>query len=342
MRFRRASLEKKLSAVRSSKWARSLTWPRGWAAMAGAVAVLVLTLAGVAVAGVFPGSSPRTGASGPHSTALATAASRGDVTGPAAPGRHQPSAGPAAPAGRQPAHAAVRSAMTGSPSAGPAKAAPPRARTAALPRRRVLRTSCRSVGHIGDSTSVGLISPEYLPDPAQRLAARYAGVGVRDLWVDASGGRSIVEVMPGQVNGYNVARAWRSEGYRGCWVFALGTNDTANVSVGSAVGRMGRIEEMMSVAHGEPVLWVNVKTLDASGPWAEANMQIWNAALREACARYPNMRIFDWASVASPAWFISDGVHYTSAGYAARAQAIADALAWAFGRGGDSRSCVVR
>ena len=139
-----------------------------------------------------------------------------------------------------------------------------------------------------------------------------------------------------------MARAWRREGYRGCWVFALGTNDTANVSVGSAVGRMGRIEEMMSVAHGEPVLWVNVRTLDASGSWAEGNMQLWNGALREACAKYPNMRIFDWASVASPAWFISDGIHYTSAGYAARAQAIADALARAFGRGGDSRSCTVR
>src|ERR1019366_8581200 len=259
MRFRRASLGKKLSAVRSAPRAPHLTRPRGWAALAGAVLALVLALVGVAVADVHPGASPRTGAAGPD---------------------------PAAPA------------AAGSRSAG--------------------------------------------PGPAERLAARYADVGVRDFRVDASGGRSIVEVLPGQVNGDNVARAWRREGYRGCWAFALGTNDTANASVGSAVGRMGRIEEMMSVAHGEPVLWVNVRTLDASGSWAEGNMQLWNGALREACAKYPNMRIFDWASVASPAWFISDGIHYTSAGYAARAQAIADALARAFGRGGDSRSCPVR
>ena len=35
-------------------------------------------------------------------------------------------------------------------------------------------TSCRAVVHIGDSTSDGLISPDYLPDPRQRIAAQYA------------------------------------------------------------------------------------------------------------------------------------------------------------------------
>ena len=189
---------------------------------------------------------------------------------------------------------------------------------------------------------MGLVSPENLPDPAQRLAARYADVGVRHLRVDASVGRSIVEVLPGQVNGFNVAAAWRSAGYRGCWVFALGTNDTANVAVGSAVGRLARVERMMSVAHGEPVLWVNARTLLAAGPWSESNMQIWNDTLRRACAIYPNMRIFDWASAANPAWYISDGIHYTSAGYAVRAQAIADALARAFRAEGASGGCVVR
>ncbi len=133
-----------------------------------------------------------------------------------------------------------------------------------------------------------------------------------------------------------------SEGYRGCWVFALGTNDTANVAVGSQVGRMARVERMMSVAHGEPVLWVNVRTLLGNGPWSESNMRIWNDTLWRACAIYPNMRIFDWSSVANPGWYISDGIHYTSAGYAARALAIADALARAFRPGGASIRCRVR
>ena len=186
-----------------------------------------------------------------------------------------------------------------------------------------------------------LISPYYLPDPAQRLAARYADVGVRSLRVDASGGRSIVEALPGQVNGYNVARAWRAQGYRGCWVIALGTNDTADVSVGSAVGLTGRINEMMSVAHGEPVMWVNTRTELSGGPWSEANEHAWDSALHQALARYPNMRIFDWAAVAQPAWFLSDGIHYNSVGCAARARAIANALARAFPRHGRSHRQVV-
>jgi hypothetical protein len=213
-----------------------------------------------------------------------------------------------------------------------------RARAAA--RRRPATTSCLTVGHIGDSTSVGLVSPQYLPDPAQRLAAQYADVGVKHQWVDASGGRSIVEVLPGQVNGYDVARNWNSEGFRGCWVFALGTNDTANVAVGSNVSRMARIERMMAVAHGQPVMWVNTHTLLSTGPWSEANMRTWNDDLVSACARYPNMRVFNWAAMDQPGWHISDGIHYTSAGYAIRAAAIAHALARAFPADGHS-SCVV-
>jgi lysophospholipase L1-like esterase len=45
------------------------------------------------------------------------------------------------------------------------------------------------------------------------------------------------------------------------------------------------------------------------------------------------MRIFNWAAIARPGWFLPDGIHYTSAGSAARARAIADALARAFPRG---------
>ena len=42
------------------------------------------------------------------------------------------------------------------------------------------------------------------------------------------------------------------------------------------------------------------------------------------------MRVYDWAAAAKDSWFISDGIHYTSAGYAARAYLIAHALAAAF------------
>ncbi len=177
-----------------------------------------------------------------------------------------------------------------------------------------LRTSCTAVGHIGDSTSVGMVSAAWLPDAAQRLAAQYAEVGVRHLWVDASGGRSIVEEMPGQLNGDIVAQKWRAAGFRGCWVFALGTNDTANVAVGSNVGRVARIQEMMAVAHGEPVMWVNTQTDLTSGPWSEANMQLWNADLLRVCHAYPNMRVFNWAG-AGTACMASPGRHSLHLGW---------------------------
>jgi hypothetical protein len=45
------------------------------------------------------------------------------------------------------------------------------------------------------------------------------------------------------------------------------------------------------------------------------------------------MRVYDWATVARPSWFISDGIHYTPQGYAERARGIADALALAFPAG---------
>jgi hypothetical protein len=210
------------------------------------------------------------------------------------------------------------------------------------PARPADRTSCASVGHIGDSTSVGMVSAVSLPNPAQRLAAQYRDVGVRHVWINASGGRSVVEQLPGQLNGYRVASSWYQEGFRGCWVFALGTNDAANVSVGSPVGFAARIREMMSAAHGEPVMWVNVQTDLSSGPWSEANMRLWNNALVAACRAYPNMRIFNWAAIVQPGWHLEDGIHYTSAGYAIRAHAIAHALAKAFPANKHDSRCVVR
>jgi peptidoglycan/LPS O-acetylase OafA/YrhL/lysophospholipase L1-like esterase len=205
-----------------------------------------------------------------------------------------------------------------------------------------LRTSCRSVAHIGDSTSDGLVSPDYLPNPAQRIAARYEDVGVQTVYTNITGARSVVEVLPGTTNGYQAAQGLIRQGFRGCWVLALGTNDTADVAAGSNVGLMTRVQRMMAVTRGEPVMWVNVISLLASGPYSEANMQLWNRTLMQACAKYPNMRVFDWAALAKRQWFISDGIHYTSAGYEQRALAIADGLAKAFPLSGTSTSCLVQ
>ena len=236
--------------------------------------------------------------------------------------------------------AAARNASGSSASAGTIRAARQPAKQPARPG--ALRTSCRSVAHVGDSTSVELMSPVVLPNPAERIGARYTQVGVRHLDIDASGGRSIVEELPGQLDGYKVANGWRARGYHGCWVFALGTNDAANVAAGSAVGMMARIDQMMAIAHGEPVMWVNTRTLVPSGPYASTNERAWDKTLISALARYPNMRIFDWSAVAQPALFGPDGIHYNSLGCAIRAKAIADALARAFPLHGRSAGQIVR
>jgi peptidoglycan/LPS O-acetylase OafA/YrhL len=204
-----------------------------------------------------------------------------------------------------------------------------------------LKTSCTSVAHLGDSTSEGMVSSDYLPNVHQRLADRYEDVGVQSVYTDITGARSVVEVLPGTTNGFNAAKALIKRGFHGCWVIALGTNDTADVAVGSNVGLAARVTEMMQVTKGEPVMWVNVVSLLSSGPYAEANMQKWNAALMHACPKYPNMRVFNWAAIPKRSWFINDGIHYTSLGYEHRAKDIADGLATAFPASGQSPSCLV-
>jgi peptidoglycan/LPS O-acetylase OafA/YrhL len=307
--IRHGALEKLWKRARSAHWdLRSVGLSGragmiGWAVMAAASGVLVVACAGLA--GAFPAG---------HPSATATAA---HTTGPTS--LLPPNNG------------------SGSPSAGPSASQTPNAASASAP----LRTSCQTVLHIGDSTSEGLISRDYLPNKSRRIAARYADVGVQRTYTFIEGATSIVETLPGTINAYDGGRRMIQHGFDGCWVLALGTNDTADIVVGSNVSRTARIQRMMQLAHGEPVMWVDVKSLRATGPYAESYMQQWNEALLKACPKYPNMRIFDWASVVKNRWFISDGIHYTSAGYAARAKQIANALARAFPASGHSAGCVV-
>jgi hypothetical protein len=207
------------------------------------------------------------------------------------------------------------------------------------------QSSCRAVIHIGDSTSEGLDSAEYLPIESQRIANRYDEVGVAEVDMQVSGARSIEERFEGEPNAQEVAAAAKAEGFRGCWVLALGTNEAANVAAGSKVGERERIEKMMAIIGDEPAMWVNVKTLpSAPEDYAPENMRKWDEELEGACLTYPNMRIYDWAADVKDAWFIEDGIHFTSPGYAARAQLIAQALAHAFpakGKSPGGAKCVV-
>ncbi len=215
------------------------------------------------------------------------------------------------------------------------KTPPPRPRPAT-------HTSCRGVVYIGDSTSDGETSSDYIPNPRQQLPAQLSKVGVATFYPEISGARSIVETYENYPNAATVAKAHISEGYHGCWILALGTNDVADVGAGSNFGLQTRIARMMSIIGHQPVLWVNVITLLGSGPYAESGMRHWNHDLLSDCPKFPTMRVYDWAARAKQQWFINDGIHYTSPGYVARTRLIAHALVKAFPRDQPaSSSCLV-
>jgi peptidoglycan/LPS O-acetylase OafA/YrhL len=191
-------------------------------------------------------------------------------------------------------------------------------------------SSCRSVVYIGDSTSEGETSTNYIPNPKLRLDAQLAKVGVRSFYPEISGARSIVETYQNFPNAATVAQNHISAGFRGCWILALGTNEVADVNTGSSVGLEQRIDRMMKIIGNQPVLWIEAMTILGSGAYRESGMQAWNRDVIAACKRYPNLRVFDWPHHVKRSYFIPDGIHYYSPGYVARSHVFARALADAF------------
>ncbi|MDE0804089.1 MAG: acyltransferase family protein [Acidimicrobiales bacterium] len=192
---------------------------------------------------------------------------------------------------------------------------------------------CTSVVHIGGSTSLGLVSSVYIPDEDEQISAEYARIGATTQHYEIAGGRAIIESYRDNPAALDSAQKWRDAGYRGCWVFALGTMDAANVGIGAPTTLADRIDMMMEIADGDPVLWVNVKTIAETGSWRAEVMPPWNDALMEACPEYPNMRVYDWASVVQDQWYDDDGIHQNPPGYVERAERIADELASAYPAG---------
>ena len=194
-------------------------------------------------------------------------------------------------------------------------------------------TACTAVAHIGDSTSTGMMSEKYVRDPERRLDRRYAAVGVEELRLELFGGRSLIEHRAGNENGLMVAERLRAAGFNGCWVIGLGTNDAANVAKDQTIAPAERIARMMRIIGDAPVLWIDAVTRRSDGYWAQENMAAWNAELAAALAGHPNARIYRWSAEIRDEWFVGDGIHYSSAGYAARAERVARALASAFPAG---------
>lgn len=286
-----------------------------------------IALMGVVAVSACSGATPAPSSA----TAIATtsgpstpATSSAPTTSSATP---SPSVSSTSPTASKPAPSPSTSAVRAAPAAGGPRA----------------QTSCTSVTHVGDSTSVGLDSPAVLPNKADRISAQYTDVGAKNVYLDISGARSIVERFKGEPNAEDAMISRVAKGFTGCWVMAMGNNEAANVSVGGSPGLAARIDIVMKQANGMPVLWPTTKTLRTSGPWLEANMVGWNAKLEQACARYPNLRVYDWSAEVADSWFGPDQIHFSVKGWRERGRHFADALAVAFPAGAPpAASCVVR
>lgn len=180
---------------------------------------------------------------------------------------------------------------------------------------------------IGDSTAVGLDGANGVLSAEQAITSQLADIGVGDLRLDVSGGRSIVETLPNQANGVDAIKAIQSTGFSGCWVIALGTNDAANIAAGSNADAATRVRRVLDAVGGEPVLWLTASTVRADGHWARPNTVRWNGDLSSLAVGMGNVAVADWDAMASvQPWFVADGIHPNTAGLVARSQFIADTL----------------
>ena len=187
-------------------------------------------------------------------------------------------------------------------------------------------TSCEQVVHIGDSTSLALFDPKGVGGAELTMDQRYRDVGVSIVYPDNLGARAIIEHVDDGPSALDVAEGVRDNGYHGCWVMMIGTNDAANIAAGSNISAEERIRRVMDVIGGDPVMWVNAVTQRTDNAYRNASMLAWNDELDRLAADYPNMRVFDWYDVVQSQWFRNDGIHYTVEGSAQRAALTAQAL----------------
>jgi hypothetical protein len=145
-------------------------------------------------------------------------------------------------------------------------------------------------------------------------------------------------------NAQQAVAAELDRGYQGCWLVTIGTRtEAADQPIGRPVSWNERIDLIMNEIGNQPVLWLTAKTQQAQAPYANDEIRNRNAALIEGCTRYPNMHVYDWAGQVENKWFLSDGIHLTTGGYRERDKRIAQALAIAFPKQGNSPGeCLIK
>lgn len=133
-------------------------------------------------------------------------------------------------------------------------------------------------------------------------------------------------VTPG---GVTTARAIRTaSGEADCWVIALGSNDIyGNGRSITPTSATSVIETMLAVVSpGARVWWVNINVRDSAVNIVSSG--VFNSSLEDRDRAHTDFSVIDWYTVShgNPSWFANDGVHFTSAGYRARAEQILAAI----------------
>ncbi|WP_448852730.1 acyltransferase family protein [Corynebacterium sp. 335C] len=201
------------------------------------------------------------------------------------------------------------------------------------------RTRCTTIVHVGDSTSIGMFSAAQLPYPGDGAVTAYEGVGANAVLPSVVGARATVEGFQGGPSAADSVDQLVAQGVPegACWVIAVGVNDAANRAVGHPGEELWRIEQILDrIPEGDPVIWSTAVTNRDYGPYANANMEPFNDALREALEEHPQLHLYDWAADARPEWFLQgDEVHYSPQGNLMRALLFAEAVARLLPEDGD-------
>ena len=170
------------------------------------------------------------------------------------------------------------------------------------------------VMQIGDSTSGGYVS-------GLKRVLKSKNVG--PYRCDIQGARSMYRPSKRFPSAIDAVRNARADGFDPpAYLLALGSNDLWVVKRkrNSAPKMIDAI--LTEIGPDRTVGFLTLYTVHAS------SAPKFNAALREATKRWPNLHVMDWASVArrNQHWHNKGGVHYTMKGAMARNRYLADAM----------------
>lgn len=200
---------------------------------------------------------------------------------------------------------------------------------------------CRTLGLVGDSTAIlmheegsGTAKPGSMGTPLDVLA----DAGVETLEYDILGGRSFVE---GSNNGIEALRGINDRSTPDCYALIMGTNDAANIQVGSSYDVNERAKRVMDDTGSAPVFWFSPVISDGASvngytastadnftsgllDYAQTVTRLWVVDTRRA---YESVAGKNGLPSSVDGFFEPDGIHYPSGAVTNyRAQLVADQI----------------